>query len=276
MECEKNIRKQQKPSPTFPLFGGVMADVRCLQNTSQSEELAAKAAQTTGCSWRELVRVLFSVCLCPKYIHLSATSLSAGINALGAGAVSKIQAQHISHFRVGLPGATTTERRVNICCNSSAPWDLSLSYTDAKASKKKQPGSLTGCLADRLADLISCPCGKPLSWHFQKALKRGDALEAALASGMGQAGEARAGFGSAGECELWGTKLGAALCFQWGGSGTCWRVTPCCGHRTGQENHSWKSLLKITPENHSSPCSVTYQFKKTKLSQEPGRLGTLG
>lgn len=137
-------------------------------------------AQTTGCSQRELVRVLFSACLCPHDFVLNIfTSLQPPCplesNALGAGAVSKIQAQHTSHFRDGLPGATTTERRGNICCNSSAPWDLSLSDTDAKASEKTpKTGSPTGCLADRLPDLISCPCGKPLSWHFQKALKPRD------------------------------------------------------------------------------------------------------
>lgn len=55
-------------------------------------------AQTTGCSQRELVRVLFSACLCPHDFVLNIfTSLQPPCplesNALGAGAVSKIQAQ---------------------------------------------------------------------------------------------------------------------------------------------------------------------------------------
>lgn len=114
-------------------------------------------AQTTGCSRRELGRVLFSACLCPRDFVLNIfTSLQPPCllesNALGAGAVSEIQAQgtvlqHItSHISETPP---TTERRVNICCNSLASWDLNLSDTDAKASQKNpktwKPHRLFSC-----------------------------------------------------------------------------------------------------------------------------------
>lgn len=170
-----------------------------------------------SCSWRELVRVLFSVCLCPQDFVLNIFTFLVCWNRMLLGQELCLKFKHeewcssTTHLTVQrhLPGATTTERRVNICCYFSAPWDLSLTDIDAKASKKnKNPGSLTGCLADRLPDLISCPCGKPLSWHFQKSLKPRD--------GPGSRdGPSRAGFGSGAECELWGAKLGADQCSQW-------------------------------------------------------------
>lgn len=131
-----------------------MADMTCLQNVSplsparQNSSLLTKG--TTVCSGRELVRIWFNICLCYRHPHDFVLIYSPLCNflvrlnwmLLGQDLSLKFKhtnsasAQHTSHFRDSLSGATTTERRVNICCNSSVLWDLSLSDTDAKAGQK--------------------------------------------------------------------------------------------------------------------------------------------
>lgn len=127
-----------------------MADMVCLQNVFLSFQPSEKAAGTTVCSRRELVRLLFNICLsyrhpldfaliysplCSFLAHLN-LMLSVKDPSLKSKHVSSASAQHVSHIRDSLSGAATTERRVNICCNSSVLWDLSLSDTDAKASQE--------------------------------------------------------------------------------------------------------------------------------------------
>lgn len=127
-----------------------MADMVCLQNVFFSFQPGETAKGTTVCSKRELVGLLFNICLSYRHphdlvlIHSPLCSFLARLNRMLLGQdpslkskhVSSASAQHTSLVRDSLSGAATTERRVNICCNSSVLWDFSLSDTDAKAGQE--------------------------------------------------------------------------------------------------------------------------------------------
>lgn len=104
---------------------------------------------TMVCRRREIVRILFSICLCYRHPHDFVLMYSPLCNflfclnwMLMGQDLSKIQAhelssaQHTSHCRDSLSGATITGRRVNTSCNTLVLWDLSLSDTDTKADLK--------------------------------------------------------------------------------------------------------------------------------------------